>query len=107
MTYAGIYYDDLNYDSSLGFAFITSNNEHDDDLIVLFANNIKVLINFTLQATYIISIIDKELISTYYKCSSHHSYYMRCLIGDKQSIYIVLHFSSDFDKVLASALLIN
>ena len=99
----GIDYTNLEYGSSLGFASVASNNGHDGNSGLAFANNSEVLADFTSRAIHVETIVGKELIAAYYERSPKRSYYMGCSTGGRQGVYAALHYPADFDGILAGA----
>ncbi|OCB90695.1 tannase and feruloyl esterase [Sanghuangporus baumii] len=100
-------YINLDYGSSLEFASIASNNGHDGNSGVLFANNSEILEDFTSRAIHVETAVGKELVAAYYERRPRRSYYMGCSTGGRQGMYAALHYPSDFDGVLAGAPVTN
>ena len=100
---SGIDYTNLEYGSSLGFASVASNNGHDGNSGLVFANNSEVLADFTSRAIHIETVVGKELVAAYYERSPQRSYYMGCSTGGRQGMYAALHYPADFDGILAGA----
>ncbi|KAI5122859.1 hypothetical protein M0805_003152 [Coniferiporia weirii] len=100
-------YNNLGYGSSLGFAAIGTNNGHDGDTGICFANNSEVLADFTSRSIHIEAVIGKHLVETYYGRPSHHAYYLGCSTGGRQGVYSAMHHPEDFDGILAGAPAVN
>ncbi|KAL5521023.1 hypothetical protein ACEPAG_8945 [Sanghuangporus baumii] len=96
-------YDNLHTGSSKGFAAIASNNGHDGDTGVYFANNSEVLADFTSRAVHTETLVGKQFVSTYYGQTQNSSYYVGCSTGGRQGIYAALHYPEDFDGILAGS----
>lgn len=96
-------YDNLNYGTALGFATVASNNGHDGNSGLFFANNSEVLADFTSRAIHVETLVGKRILKDYYNRYAKRSYYMGCSTGGRQGIYAALNYPDDFDGVLAGA----
>ncbi|KAF4554729.1 Tannase and feruloyl esterase-like protein 1 [Elsinoe fawcettii] len=98
-----IYYDELNYGASNGFASIGTNNGHDGVTGVFFLNNPGVIEDFIYRAIHSSAFIGKELIDTYYGRQPSKSYYLGCSTGGRQGFKEAQDFPEDFDGIVAGA----
>ncbi|KAI5122861.1 hypothetical protein M0805_003154 [Coniferiporia weirii] len=96
-------YDNLGYGTSFGFATIGTNNGHDGNTGVPFANNTEVLADFTSRSVHVEAVVGKRLVGAYYGRQSHHAYYLGCSTGGRQGVYSAVHHPEDFDGILAGA----
>ncbi|THH04067.1 hypothetical protein EW145_g5797 [Phellinidium pouzarii] len=96
-------YDNLGYGSSMGFATIGTNNGHDGNTGLPFANNSQVLADFTTRSVHIEAVVGKRLTAAHYGRVPHHAYYFGCSTGGRQGVYSAMHNPSDFDGILAGA----
>ncbi|THH03328.1 hypothetical protein EW145_g6342 [Phellinidium pouzarii] len=82
-------YDNLGYGSSMGFATIGTNNGHDGNTGLPFANNPESLASGLQQPTT--------------GRVPHHAYYLGCSAGGRQGMYSAMYNPGDFDGILAGA----
>ncbi|KAJ7903042.1 tannase and feruloyl esterase [Mycena leptocephala] len=93
----GIDYVDLDYETSLHFATIGSDNGHDGESGMPFLNH------FAFRAIHVKAVIGKQIVEAYYGTPVAQYYYLGCSTGGRQGTQAALKFPEDFDDIVAGA----
>jgi len=110
LPFSGVDYVLLDYGSSLNFATIAANGGHDgnvDPTPFLMPTRIESLTDFSHRAVHVSAVLGKQITSTYYGASPHHSYYDGCSAGGRQGISVASRYPEDFDGILVGAPAVN
>jgi len=98
-----IYYEDLAYGSSFGFAVAATNNGHNGSSAKDFFHAPEVYRDFVWRATVTGAAIGKELTRSYYDRDPSYSYWLGCSTGGRQGLQYAQRFPDVFDGILAGA----
>ncbi|KAK7019091.1 tannase and feruloyl esterase-domain-containing protein [Favolaschia claudopus] len=98
-----IFYDHLDYGSSMHFATVASNNGHDGYSGTPFLNHPEVINDFAYRAIHVEAVIGKQIVEAYYGRPHAKSYYLGCSTGGRQGTQAALKYPDDFDGILAGA----
>ncbi|KAJ7285169.1 tannase and feruloyl esterase [Mycena rebaudengoi] len=98
-----IFYDTLDYGSSLHFASVGSNNGHDGDTGLPFLGQPEVINDFAHRAIHVEALIGKQIVEAYYGRPHDKSYFLGCSTGGRQGTQEALKYPEDFDGIVAGA----
>jgi len=68
---------------------------------------IESLTDFSHRAVHVSAVLGKQIASTYYGISPHHSYYSGCSAGGREGISVASRYPEDFDGIVVGAPAVN
>ncbi|KAF7363672.1 Carboxylic ester hydrolase [Mycena sanguinolenta] len=98
-----IFYNDLEYGSSMHFATVGSNNGHDGYTGLPFLGNPEIVNDFAFRSIHTEAVIGKQIVEAYYEKPHSKAYYLGCSTGGRQGTQTALRYPEDFDGILAGA----
>ncbi|KAJ6502270.1 tannase and feruloyl esterase [Mycena sanguinolenta] len=98
-----IFYNELDYGSSMHFATVGSNNGHDGYTGLPFLGHPEVLNDFAFRSIHAEAVIGKQIVEAYYGKPHTKAYYLGCSTGGRQGTQAALQYPEDFDGILAGA----
>lgn len=98
-----IYYEDLNYAATQGFAAVGANNGHDGVTGVPFYNNPGVVEDYVYRSVHTGVVIGEQVSQAFYGKEHAKSYYLGCSTGGRQGFKEAQDFPEDFDGIVAGA----
>lgn len=98
-----IYYEDIAYGASLGFATVGSNNGHNGTSGKPFYKNPEVVKDFAYRAVHTSAVIGKQITNIFYGQNYTYSYWLGCSTGGRQGLKSAQAFPDDFNGIAAGA----
>lgn len=98
-----IFYNNMAYANSYGFAAVGANGGHNGDTGRPFLDAPEVVTDFSYRSVHSSVVVGKQITEQFYKSHINYSYYMGCSTGGRQGILDAALFPEDFDGVIAGS----